>query len=224
MANRDEDGAESQLIADQIAYYRRRAPEYDATSSPTDDPLESEAQRIAVALRAQPRVGEALELAAGTGTWTNHLLQIAERVVAVDAAPEMLELNRLKLASPRVEYVVADVFAYEPPRRFDMVFFGFWLSHVPPGRFASFWELVRRSLTPAGRVFFVDEARGTRLREDWLDREKGVVRRVLEDGSEHRAVKVLWEPPELAAALRALGWRIEVNGTGSFYWGTGGSH
>ena len=35
---------------------------------------------------------------------------------------------------------------------------GFWLSHVPAERFASFWSLVADCLTPEGRVFFADDA------------------------------------------------------------------
>jgi hypothetical protein len=29
--------------------------------------------------------------------------------------------------------------AWRPDRRYDVVFFGFWLSHVPLERFAAFW-------------------------------------------------------------------------------------
>jgi demethylmenaquinone methyltransferase/2-methoxy-6-polyprenyl-1,4-benzoquinol methylase len=45
------------------------------------------------------------------------------------------------------------------------------------------------------------------------------VARRLADGSEHRAVKVLWEPAELTARLRALGWDASVRDEGPFYWG-----
>jgi hypothetical protein len=38
----------------------------------------------------------------------------------------------------RVRFVAADLFTWTPDRRYDVVFFGFWLSHVPAERFASF--------------------------------------------------------------------------------------
>jgi len=41
--------------------------------------------------------GRVLELACGTGLWTGELVRYAERVVAVDAAPEVLEINRQRL-------------------------------------------------------------------------------------------------------------------------------
>jgi hypothetical protein len=55
--------------------------------------------------------------------------------------------------------------------------------------------------------------------EDWIDREAGVVRRQLTDGSVHRAVKVLWQPDDLARRLGELGWRPSVTAQGPFYWG-----
>jgi hypothetical protein len=36
-----------------------------------------------------------------------------------------------------VEFIEADVFAWEPPRRYDTVLFAFWLTHVPPTRSCS---------------------------------------------------------------------------------------
>src|SRR5262249_52273482 len=79
------------------------------------------------------------------------------RVTAVDASAEMLAINRARVSSPAVSYIEADAFAGEPPvSAFDVVFFSFWLSHVPPKRFDAFWALVRRSLRPGGRFFLID--------------------------------------------------------------------
>jgi trans-aconitate methyltransferase len=55
-------------------------------------------------------------------------------VTAVDAAPEMLALARQRVRDLPVEFVQADLFAWQPPRRYDTVFFAFWLTHVPPAR------------------------------------------------------------------------------------------
>ena len=74
----------------------------------------------------------------------------------MDSSPEVLALNGARLHDARIEYVEADLFAWQPETRYDAVFFGFWLSHVPPERFEAFWAMVRASLAPGGRVFFVD--------------------------------------------------------------------
>jgi demethylmenaquinone methyltransferase/2-methoxy-6-polyprenyl-1,4-benzoquinol methylase len=120
-------------------------------------------------------------------------VQSHRRIVAVDAAPEVIEINRARVRSDRVEYVLADLVSWTPPaERFDSVFFGFWLSHVPPERFASFWETVRAVLKPGGRVFWVDslqEQASTARDHAPLD-ESGISRRRLNDGREFQIVKV----------------------------------
>jgi demethylmenaquinone methyltransferase/2-methoxy-6-polyprenyl-1,4-benzoquinol methylase len=64
-------------------------------------------------------------------------------VTAVDAVAEVLELNRaLTSARPNA----SSLFEWEPPREFDVCFFGFWHSHVPSQRFEAFWHLVDRAL------------------------------------------------------------------------------
>ena len=78
-------------------------------------------------------LGDVLELAAGTGTWTPLLLRHAARVTAIDAAPEALAITRGKTGG-RANYIVADVFGWEPPHQCDECVFGFWLSHVPSSR------------------------------------------------------------------------------------------
>ena len=133
----------------------------------------------------------------------------------------MLELNRAKVGErDNTRYEVADAFGMEPTHALDTVFFGFFLSHVPPGRFDSFWSIVDGLLAPGGRVFFVDEGRHFLWREDWVDEGAGVVRRPLADGTVHRAVKVLWSADDLAGRLRDLGWNASVTDEGPFYWGT----
>ena len=47
----------------------------------------------------------------------------------VDASPEVLEINRDRVGRD-VDYVIADVFGWLPERRFDIVFFSFWLSRA----------------------------------------------------------------------------------------------
>ena len=70
--------------------------------------------------------GRILELACGTGIWTERLAVYSRDIVAGDAAPEAIATNRqrLRTASERVRYVQADLFTWEPDERFDVVSFG----------------------------------------------------------------------------------------------------
>jgi demethylmenaquinone methyltransferase/2-methoxy-6-polyprenyl-1,4-benzoquinol methylase len=207
------------LLDEQIAYYRARAAEYDATF-PSDDRFAPSAGIIRDALRVSAPGGRVLEIAAGTGQWTGLLAQLADELIATDASPEMLEINRAKHPDCDVRYAVANAFTLSATHDFDMVFFGFFLSHVPPSEFDAFWGVVEGLLVPGGRVFFVDEGRHFEWREDWINEAAGIVRRPLTDGTVHRAVKVLWRPEDLEARLTELGWDASVHSEGPFYWGT----
>jgi len=206
-----------QLLDEQIAYYRALAPDY--LDQGLDLPGGNE---LTEALGAFRPAGSVLELACGPGVWTGQLLRHATDVTAVDASPEMLALAAARIGSDRVRFIQADLFTWEPDRRYDMVFFGFWLSHVPPGRFEPFWSMVADCLKPSGRVFFVDDAHRT---PDELAEgpSSPVIRRQLDDGTSYRLVKVPHQPASLQDRLRRIGWDITVTPTAGpfFYWGAG---
>ena len=212
------------FIPEQIDYYRARASEYDETAIPPDDPLADYGEEIERALDAFAPTGDVLEIASGTGTWTRLLLQHASSVTALDAAPEMHQEARRKLGDdPRIRYIEADVLMWEPDRRYDVVFFANWLSHVPPALFDHFWARVRRAILPSGRVFVVDETKDAwqheHLRETFVAGDNvPVVTRPLQDGRTFNIVKVFWDPDELAESLRMLGWNTRVNSVGPFFW------
>ncbi len=160
-----------------------------------------------------------LELACGTGLWTQRLAANSRRIVAVDASPEVIALNRQRVNSAKVEYHVADIFAWEAREAFDLIFFSFWLSHVPRERFTSFWDSVRGALRPGGQAFFLDsllEQSSSALDHAAPDKS-GVVRRKLNDGREFDIVKIFYEPGELEQMLVQQGWRGRVRTTETFF-------
>jgi SAM-dependent methyltransferase len=231
---------ESELLAEQRRYYRERAPEYDAWWERTgrfDRGTEvnshwfAESRLLEQELERFAPCGRVLELACGTGLWTRHLVRHASAVTAVDAAPEMLALNRARLAEARspvpVDYVRADLFTWRPPSAaYDVCFFGFWLSHVPETRFPAFWQTVADALRPGGRVFFIDSDRNehsTAADHRLPDPERDTAQRRLDDGREFRIVKRFYDPPRLQRRLKDLGFEVEVRRTGEFFlYGSGG--
>ncbi|MEA2273736.1 MAG: hypothetical protein QOI98_2444 [Solirubrobacteraceae bacterium] len=210
------------LLAEQVAYYRAVAGEYEQHSLSGDE-VAGGGSELEAALDAFAPTGDVLELACGTGGWTTQLLRHADSVTAVDASPEMLAIAAARVGDDtRVRFVEHDLFTWRPDRRYDVVFFGFWLSHVPLERFESFWTMVTNALMPGGRVFFADD--GYRTPEELVEGEaSSTIERRLLDGTVHRAVKVPHTPQDLEGRLARLGWRIAVTPTaGPFFWGEGG--
>ena len=216
-------------LDEQLAYYRARAGEYDEwflrqgrydRGPGWNRRWFSELVQVRTELDQFRPTGEVLELACGTGLWTVELARHAEGITAVDASPEVLEINRSRLKESGlrtpVSYVLADLFGWRPDGAYDVVFFGFWLSHVPPRRFAAFWEFVRSALRPGGRVFFVDSlATETPYEKRRLGRDpRGYTTvRQLNDGREFRIFKVFYDPEVLEARLSGMGWRFSVRRT-----------
>lgn len=249
------DAGASGRMAEQVDYYRARAPEYDQwwqRDGRYDKGAEhtaawrSEVDEVVAWLDAFAPTGDVLEVAAGTGNFTIELARHADRITALDASPETLAINAAKLSAARdeaaaspgaqsdasaladVEFVVADIFEWAPPRRFDHVFFSFWLSHVPDAMVPAFFELVDRALVPGGRVAVVDNRNGPNAetnvveapgyRTDAADdtvRELSV--RELNDGRTFTIVKVYRSPSRLAELLEPLGWTVAGHDTATYF-------
>ncbi len=218
------------LLDEQLAYYQARAGEYDQwwlREGRYDRGPEpnarwfAESGEVCAAVKRFRPAGRVLELACGTGIWTELLAQYATFLTAVDGSEEMLVINAKRLRAANVRYIAANLFDWEPADEYNVVFFAFWLSHVPSERFAAFWELVRRCLAPHGHVFFVDSRReptstATNHVLPAAPAATTLTRR-LNDGREFEIYKVFYEPEELATRLATMGWRFEIAVTGRYF-------
>jgi SAM-dependent methyltransferase len=214
------------ILAEQREYYEQRAGEYDDwwlrrgryDRGPADNARwRAEAQEVAAALDALDVAGEVLELAPGTGTWSRLLLPRSRRLTLVDAAPAMLAHNPVSTAA-RVRTITADLFAWDTQERFDVVAFGFWLSHVPDGLLDGFLAKVGRWLRPGGRLFYVDSREVTGRSSPALLASDGPLhRRSLADGREYTIVKIFRTAGEVTAALRRAGIEAPVRETATFF-------
>lgn len=221
------------LLREQLEYYRAGAKEYDSSNrwlinaNIGTDWAQSYRRGYAdavAAIEAAASGRDVLEVAGGTGMYTERLVRCAAQVTVVDASPESLEINRsiIGSASGNVEYVHADIFEWQPPRRYDAVVFAFWLCHVPLSRFDCFWRTVEQALGEGGTVVFVDAQADVTVEstiqlegtpdifiEERLDEEICV--RKLADGRRFHIVRVLWHRSALKARLESLGWNVRMN-------------
>ncbi len=221
-------------LEDMAAYYQARAGEYDEwwlrqgrfdRGAEASERWFEEAAEVYAALDALGMEGDVLELAPGTGIWTERLARTTLSVTAVDASPEMMAINRARVRSDRVSYVLADLFEWRPERSYDGVFFGFWLSHVPHERLDAFFQMVAHALVPGGKLFFVDgrrEPTSTAADHELPEAGSQVMTRRLNDRREFEVVKNFHEPRELQARLAAAGLEVEARETPTYFlYGTG---
>ncbi len=222
------------LLAEQRSYYRARAPEYDewwqrrGRFDRGEEQLLEWQRQVAVvddALTSFGATDSVLELAGGTGWWTERLARTADRLTVVDSSPEVLALSRDRVGRPDVNYVQADLFDWRADSRYDVVFFSFWLSHVPRSRFGEFWSLLDAWLSPSGRAFLIDNRNDPRPKTTAKDPfvikyDTDLHVRRLKDGSEYRVVSVMHEPGELQSLIEAEGWKAEMQATRWFIFGS----
>ncbi len=228
------------ILQEQIQYYRERAAEYDQwffrqgrydRGEQHRQQWFAEITEVETALRstlqAMKPSGNILELACGTGLWTQHLASWATHLTAVDAAPEVIALNQQRLSSTTsapsisisIDYIVADLFNWHPLQQFDFIFFGFWLSHVPREKFVDFWQMVRGALKPQGRVFFVDSLfnQASTAQNHLALHQEGYSERSLNDGRTYQVVKIFYEPTQWQALLEGLAWSGSVQQTQNYF-------
>lgn len=202
---------ERAVLHEQVAFYRARAPEYDQSVA-TQDQLEP----VKRTLREMGPVDHIVELACGTGLWTKELAKIGQSVTAIDASPEMIEINRRRVADPRVVYEQADLFAWRPAAEYDLLVAGFWLSHVPPDLLEGFLQRIRPAVRPGGRLFLVDQCND--IPDDAQgDREGIFQRRRLSDGRTFTIVKVYYHPTVLAKKLEQYGFETVARREGESF-------
>jgi demethylmenaquinone methyltransferase/2-methoxy-6-polyprenyl-1,4-benzoquinol methylase len=222
------------VLDEMITYYRQRSAEYDEwwdrrgrydQGPDLNRRWLDEREMVYAALDSMELRGQVLELAPGTGIWTQRLVRTATTVTAVDASPEMIEINRAKLSSSRVRYVQADLFQWQPAESYNAVVFGFWVSHVPIERLEEFFRTVAQAVHPGGRVFFVDgrrEPTSTAMNHVLPGEDEQVMVRRLNDDRAFRIVKNFHPPERLVGVCRQVGLDVQISTTPTyFYYGQG---
>ena len=191
------------LLAAQQRYYSDYAPGYAAWIRDYVAPCLPE---MVKAIQGARLTGHVLELAAGSGEFTAILSGIASRVTALDGSAEMLEiLGARELAN--VTTVQHDIFTWSPARTWDHIFMANWLAHVPPDLLTGFFGTLGRALRDGGTIVILDVTDKEKFIERRAYTENGVplIERPV-DGSLVPVVKVFWDPDDLLAVLRGMGW------------------
>ncbi len=212
-----------------IHYYRLRAPEYEAIYY-RDTPARNAELHAAEAGLVQRATGQTVcEFACGTGYWTAAMSQSAQSIVALDAAPEMIaEAQRKDFGCP-VELRVADMFAWIPPQRYDLVVLGFWFSHHPRQNYAALFDVLFRAIKPGGLIWMIDNnppAEGpsgdtVSSHSAGIDADGNNLRtRRLDDGAEHTIIKNYFTELELRSAIEPHA-AIRHLTYGDYYWTVG---
>ena len=201
------------------SYYAARASEYDRVYDKPE--RQADIRTLQEWLPSLFRDSRLLEVACGTGFWTQYIAPLAREVVAIDYAPETLAIAQLRVPREKVLFVVGDVYHLPVYRAsFNAAFAGFWFSHVPKRRQREFLSGLCAAVVPGATIVLVDNlyVEGSNHPIAEQDPEGNTFQmRKLEDGSMHRVLKNFPTERELRALLTGLGHDVKFTQF-KYYW------
>ena len=200
-------------------YYSRRAAEYEKIYEKPErqDELEWLRQRIPELLSGKT----VLEVACGTGYWTQFIATTARKVHACDINETVLEIAREKPNVREVNFFKADAITLEGvPSGCDAVFAGFWWSHVKKSELAKFVRNLAGKVEPGARLVVLDNTyvQGSSTAVSRRDAEGNTYQmRRLANGEEYEVLKNFPTPAELAEAVRPVAGEAHLESL-QYYW------
>jgi SAM-dependent methyltransferase len=193
-------------------YYRRRATEYDGFYRVLD--RQHDLFQLRTWLMEQVRGLTVLEIAAGTGHWTEVAAASAKALTATDLVPEMMAVSMGRCRSSHVTYAKAD--AYSLPNfcsTFQAGMAHMWWSHVGLQSRGTFLAHFASRLEPHAKLLMIDQnyveglcSPVSRL-DPWGNQ---LTIRELRNGDTYEIIKNFPTPEELHESLNGICDEIEV--------------
>jgi SAM-dependent methyltransferase len=201
-------------------YYQQRAEEYDEVyRKPERQSDLAELKRLLPPLVTGRHV---LEIAAGTGYWTQVLAPAAATITATDLNAETLAVAaRRDYAGRAPRLLTGDAYRLDAiPGEFDLVFCGFWWSHIRRADVARFLAGVRGKAAPGARLVIVDNryvpGSNHAITRTSQDGDTYQLRR-LQDGREYEVLKNFPGQTQLAADLAGFATGLRYSEL-EYYW------
>ena len=190
-------------------YYAARAPIYDEVYLRPERQADLDELRRRIPGWFAGR--SVLEIACGTGYWTQFIAPVSSRMTATDAVAEPLAFARLRPGVGRVAFVQADALALpESLGTFNAAFAGLWISHVPVERRREFLGGLHARLVPGAQVVLIDNTEAQCERLPIVERDAAgntYQQRTLPDGTTHRVLKNFPAEDELRSMVDGIGTR-----------------
>ena len=201
-------------------YYSKRAAEYERIYQKPERQRELDWLRGRIPQLFRART--VLEVACGTGYWTQFIARSAARVHACDINESVLEIAREKpIPAGKVNFFKADAVSLEGvPGGCDAAFAGFWWSHVKKSDLAHFVRNLSSRLEPGSVVGILDNtyAEGSSTAISRRDAEGNTYQmRSLANGEEYEVLKNFPTAQELADAVRPVAREAHLEAL-TYYW------
>lgn len=154
------------IIEQMNAYYEKNASIHDKLMGyTTNEKMEELLGPLIKRVEKYVAGKDILEIACGTGNWTQVLAKRARSVLATDVNVSALDIARTKdYMNARVNFEIANAYALDDiDGVFTAAFASDWWSHIPGSEISAFVEGLHRKLCPGASVVFIDMMPGESL-------------------------------------------------------------
>lgn len=190
--------------AELIDYYAKRANEYQRIYQKPERQADLAALRK---LCADSLAGQSvLEIACGTGYWTQPVSQKAKSIVATDINDETLQVARTKKYRCGIRFQQMDAFNLESlaTNQFTAGLAMHWWSHLRKSEIRKFLDSYHRVFAPGSLLVFMDNrfVAGSSTPVNRTDEEENTYQlRRLENETEHEVLKNFPSESEVRSIL-----------------------
>ena len=207
----------------QKEYYSARAPEFEQIYTRDDPVRKREIETISSLIERELKDKRVLEIACGTGFWTQFATRSADYVVATDFSESMLEIARSKMALvDRVSFRNCDALILDQiDGKFNAGMANFFLSHVPKSRLKEFLTGFHNRLEKEATVIMVDNVFVPSLGGDLIRKsgsEDSFKLRELANCSRYEIVKNYFTEEQLLDILEPFARDISIMFGECFWW------
>ena len=199
------------MHTDIIQYYKDRAQEYEKVYFKEE--RQEGIARITHYLQEWFREKSLIEVACGTGFWTERIAQTASRIYGFDVNPEVLDIARAKTYSAQVAF---EALSYEnlssPPFDCDALYGGFIWSHIPKEKLSAFVDICLDNVPKSGALVFADNTWGAGNSTPIYHTDphgNTYQRRTLENGEDYLVLKNYFSQEELESYWKGRVQKIE---------------
>ncbi len=204
-----------------LEYYAKRAAEYDEVYQKPE--RQQDIKEVKAWLSTLFPDKDVLEVACGTGYWTQYLSQSAKSIYATDYNQEVLELasQRNYPKHCQIQFSSDDAYRLSSVQGiFNAGFAGFWLSHVPRQRLQEFIHQLHQFFDPGSHIVFIDNlfVSGSSTEISRQDEQGNTYQtRTLNDGQQYEVLKNFPHDGEYAQLLDGKAQSMSYRET-QYYW------
>lgn len=178
---------------DLISYYNDRAKEYDKVYE-----IPEEQEDLVKATELFQNIfsnKSVLEIACGTGYWTEHISKTASLIFATDINESVIDIARARDFRDNVSFDVVDMNNLTADKKFDGLFGGFIWSHILFQDIDKWLNKLKDQIIGNGDIVFIDSRQVNGLAHDkkWTKRVDDFGNtfqtRMLANGTTHEVLK-----------------------------------